>query len=135
MNRYFKGSGLAFYLLVILVTFILGTAVTGVSGVDDNQGLAGGAIILGYGLITAFGGFIIAIFIVSKASVSKLITANWIILSVIAVLMTFLILRAKFKTKEIKPDSTMPQKQTKPASTAEPNVNFETFFRELIEEA
>lgn len=64
MKKYFKPSSLLFYLFVIILFFIIGTAVASWSGVADNQGLAAAAIVLGYGLITALIAMIPALIVI-----------------------------------------------------------------------
>ncbi|MEB2777203.1 hypothetical protein SYJ56_17945 [Algoriphagus sp. D3-2-R+10] len=107
MNKYIKPSSLAFYLLLFMVFFIIGAAAAGLSGVAKNQGLAGGAIVLGYGLITALGGIVLAILVISKASIDKIKKANWIILLILLLLLAFLSFRYKSKT-EVPEEATTP---------------------------
>jgi hypothetical protein len=53
MKKLFHPSALLLYLLAILVFFVVGAMIAGVAGAGKNQGLAGGAIVFGYGILSA----------------------------------------------------------------------------------
>ena len=64
------------YLLVIFVFFMAGMTIAGVFGVAKGQGLAGGAIIFMYGIITAIIALILSLFLVNKAKIGTIIKIN-----------------------------------------------------------
>ena len=76
MNKLFKPVSLLMYLLVILVFFMAGMTIAGVMGVAEGQGLAGGAIVFFYGVITAIIAFILALFIGHNAKLVTIIKIN-----------------------------------------------------------
>lgn len=123
MNKYIKPSSIAFYLLIFLLAFIIGAAVAGLSGVAKGQGLAGGAIVLGYGLMAALGGIVLAIIIVSRANTAIIKKTNWIILVVVLIIFAFLRLRSSDKKTEEKP-APQPKMQTSPAAPVNLTGNF-----------
>ncbi|PZX55840.1 hypothetical protein [Algoriphagus chordae] len=90
MNKYLKPSSIACYILLFIVFFIIGAATAGLSGVAKNQGLAGGAIVLEYGIMASFGGLALAIFLISKTSTSNIKKANWVILLIVLLTLAFL---------------------------------------------
>ena len=54
MKNFFKPARLAFYLLMLVGFFFLGLYFAALIDAGKGQGLAGGAIVLGYGIL--FGG-------------------------------------------------------------------------------
>lgn len=126
MNKFLKPSSFVLYLLFILLFFILGAAVAGLSGVAKNQGLAGGAIVLGYGIMAAFGGLVLAFIVISKARVDIIKKTNWIILAIVLVIFAMLSYRSstKVKPEQSPPINNQPKKETIPAMDLMSNVNF-----------
>lgn len=61
-----------FVLLALPVTLFLGMAFAGLTGLADHQGLAGGAIVLGYGVLFAVAGLILSLVMVRRLSASTL---------------------------------------------------------------
>ncbi|EPR68365.1 hypothetical protein [Cyclobacterium qasimii] len=66
MKKALRGSSFLFYFLTIIVFFILGGLFSKYMGVGKNQGLAGGAIVLGNALMYAIGALIIAIILAGR---------------------------------------------------------------------
>jgi hypothetical protein len=64
------------YFLAIITSFFIGVTYAGIVEAGKGQMLAGGAIVLGYGVIGAFIGFVIAIFIAIKANRDLIIKLN-----------------------------------------------------------
>ncbi len=120
MNKYIKPSSLAFYLLIIILFFVIGAVLARVSGVAENQGLAGGAIILGYGLMAALGGIVLAFIVISRANIEKIKKANWIILLLVCAILAFLNFR--YNIKEEVPEDSMPSKQPKTVTSPSANL-------------
>lgn len=54
MKKLFKPASLLFYFFMVIVFFFAGVYYAGITGAAEGQGLAGGAIVLGYGVIAAF---------------------------------------------------------------------------------
>ena len=118
MKKYFKPSSLLFYLFVIILFFIIGTAVASWSGVADNQGLAAAAIVLGYGLITALIAMIPALIVIRLVKPEVIRKVN--ITFGIIVLLTIGILAVRFYSmqgKRADQQNTM-QEAKKPTHTA-----------------
>jgi hypothetical protein len=98
MKPYIRPSSLLFYLLCIVLFFIIGAAFTGITGAAKNQGLAGGAIVLMYGLISAFITLLAAIYLVSISNPNRIVFFNKI-LGVIAIA-SIAILQYRFKERQ-----------------------------------
>jgi len=64
------------YLLALVTFFFVGISFAGIVGAAKNQGLAGGAILLGYGMLSALIGLIISIFISYKSPKPLIIRLN-----------------------------------------------------------
>ncbi len=85
MKKTFKPANLAFYFLAPLAFFIAGLYFAGVTGAGKNQGLAGGAIVLGWGVL--FGGiaFFASFFIVHYAPQKVIVRLNYLLLVLVIV--------------------------------------------------
>ena len=81
------------YLLVILVFFIAGMAVAGISGVAEGAGLAGGAIVFFYGAITAATAFIVSLFVANKAKPDVILSINKVLGGLLLVAICLLVYR------------------------------------------
>jgi len=87
MKKALKPYSFLFYFLAIVVFFILGGLLSNYLGVAKNQGLAGGAIVLGYALMTALGGLVVAIILASRVQAKIIIWSNVILFTLLAILM------------------------------------------------
>ncbi|MGI9544327.1 MAG: hypothetical protein ACR2MX_13790 [Cyclobacteriaceae bacterium] len=76
MKKLIKPSSLLLYLLSLVVFLMVGMVFAGVTGVAKGQGLAGGAIVLGYGVMFGFTALFISFFIAYYASHSVIINTN-----------------------------------------------------------
>lgn len=73
------------YLLTLICFFFIGITIAGIVDAGKNQGLAGGAIVLGYAVITALIGLIISLFVASKTNRKIIFRLNIILaLSIVA---------------------------------------------------
>ena len=83
MKNFFKPARIGFYVLMLLAFFIIGLYYAGYVGASKGEGLAGGAIVLGYGII--FGGvaFVASFFIAHFLEISKIKIINWVLLILI----------------------------------------------------
>jgi uncharacterized membrane protein YebE (DUF533 family) len=79
MKNLVKPYSLLFYLLIIIVFFFLGLIYAGLVDAAKNQGLAGGAIVLGYGVIAAFIGLLGALLAAYKLSGKIIVSINKIL--------------------------------------------------------
>ncbi|UZD23301.1 hypothetical protein [Algoriphagus halophytocola] len=128
MNKFIKPSSFAFYLLLFLLSFILGAAGAGIAGAAENQGLAGGAIVLGYGLMTALGGVVLALIIISKTEVERIKKANWILLGILLCIFAMLSYKSytREKSKQNNPIDIQPKRETNPAPTLMSPVHYKS---------
>ena len=65
MKKLLTPTALLFYLLVLLVFFFAGTYFSAIAGLAIGQGLAGPAIVLGYGVIAAALALLASFFLVA----------------------------------------------------------------------
>lgn len=118
MNKYVKGSSLLLYLLAILTFFILGLIYAGLTDAGKNQGLAGGAIVLGYGVVGSIIGVITSLFVVGYARDGLVGKLNKIIGALLGVGIAFIVIRAQVLRKSAKEETeivTPSQQTTAPA--------------------
>ena len=90
MKSYFQAFKLLFYLLSTFLFFLLGMILAGVSGAADGQGLAGGAIVLFYGLIAAGIALIFSIVAGSYFPKNIILKLNYAFASLIVVIILVL---------------------------------------------
>jgi hypothetical protein len=116
MKKLLKPASLLMYVLVILVFFMAGMTITGISGVAKGQGLAGGAIVFFYGVVTAIIAFILSLFVAYKMQIGTIIKINkilGIIFIFAACLFTYRVIKINKKETSIKE---LPTKVTSPAA-------------------
>ena len=94
-----------FYILFFLVGFFLGIQVADIVDAGKGQMLAGGAIVLGYGVVGAFLGLIVSIFlsIIYKTKPSAIILLNKILTVLLLCLWFFFYL--KYQNREAQKDN------------------------------
>ena len=63
MKKLIKPASLLFYFQTILVFFLAGVTYSGLTNAAKGQGLSGGAIVVGYGVMFAFIAFITSIIV------------------------------------------------------------------------
>ncbi len=85
MRKLLKPAKLLFYLLCALVFFIVGLYVAGALGAGKNQGLAGGAIVLGYGVMFSGAAFLLSIAVAFKLPHKYVVTTNWILFGLLVI--------------------------------------------------
>ncbi|KAA3618230.1 MAG: hypothetical protein DWP94_14645, partial [Flavobacterium sp.] len=119
MKKLLKPACIGFYFLMLLSFFIVGLFYAGAIDAGKNQGLAGGAIVVGYGVL--FGGiaFVASFFIAYHLNLKIIKIINWVLL--VLILTTWSIKFYEFrqwdklqeeKSKEIKQRSKTPTKVT-----------------------
>lgn len=76
MSKFIKPSSILFYLLSFVVFVIIGATYAALSGAADGQGLAGGAIVLGYGIMSGLIAIVVAIILVYSVSHKAIVIGN-----------------------------------------------------------
>lgn len=115
----FKLINIVFYILIFLSFSLIGMTASKFLGMADGQGLAGGAIILGHGIITGIIAFITSIFISTKFhlnTIKGIIKVYLVILSIFILVGLFRILTMEEKGET---DKNLPRKPTQPAEVAQ----------------
>jgi len=102
MKSLIKPASLLFYLLVLLTAFILGLFYAGLIDAGKNQGLAGGAIVLGYGVSFSFVSLIIALFLTYYLQNRIIVIFNKVLAILFAISALFLVYRILSKERESK---------------------------------
>jgi hypothetical protein len=115
MKKLLKPACFAFYFLMLLVFFGGGLYYAGWIEAGKNQGLAGGAIVLGWGVM--FGGlaFLLSFVIVYFLAIKWVIRLNWILLVVL--LVTWGYTYYQFKQRNLPQHDNIESTQPKPATT------------------
>lgn len=123
MKKLFKPASLLFNLLSLLVFFIIGMYFAGWIEAGKDQGLAGGAIVLGWGLLFGVIAFIASFFATYHIAHKKLIVGNWVLF--IALLFGYGITHYRFKKRD-----KLQQERNKPyhkETPAKPKQKAESF--------
>lgn len=90
-NKLLKPASFLLYFLSLIVFFLGGMFYARFMDVAKGQGLAGGAIVLSYGLGFAFIALIIAFYIANNAAHKMVVLANKILFGVLVVLMIWFV--------------------------------------------
>ena len=109
------------YFLALLCFFFIGVSYAGFVDAGKNQGLAGGAIVLGYGVMSASIGLIASLFLASKTSRKTIFTTNIILALSILAFWAYYHLKylERKKTKALeKQKQEQPKTPTKPVDQA-----------------
>jgi hypothetical protein len=122
MKKLLKPANIAFYLLMALAFFILGLYYAGFIEAGKNQGLAGGAIVLGYGVL--FGGiaFIASFFIAYYVPHKWIVRSNWALLLCVGI--AYGITHYNFKQKNRKKDTLETPTQVPTKANTQPTALF-----------
>ncbi|MBC3759960.1 hypothetical protein H7U19_16225 [Hyunsoonleella sp. SJ7] len=125
-HHVFKGYSILFYFLMSIFSFFIGLYYAGMVEAGKNQGLAGGAIVLSYGVVAGLIGLVLAIFIVYKSK-RKLIFWGNIVLGICIVgfwVNAHLKYKEKQKAKELEREQFEKRKPkpTTPTSPVDSNV-------------
>ena len=107
MKKLLRLSSIGFYILMLFTFFIIGLYFAEFIGAGKNQGLAGGAILLGYGVLFAGIAFFASFFIAYYVETKSLRKINW-------VLLTLLLIACGKKYYEFKQRDALQQEQNKP---------------------
>ncbi len=87
MKKLLKPACIGLYLLMLLFFFVVGLYYADITDAGKNQGLAGGAIVLGYGVMFAGLGFVASFFMAYFMNLKYIKILNWVLL--IAILSTW----------------------------------------------
>jgi len=126
MKRIIRPARIAFYFLMLLTFFVLGLYYAGFIDAGKGQGLAGGAIVVGWGIL--FGGiaFVASFFIAYYLEISKVKILNWILLVIL--LCTWGYKHYQFRQRDAeqeKRNAPYQNKNLKPTETTEPvSINY-----------
>ncbi|WP_149276480.1 hypothetical protein [Pareuzebyella sediminis] len=102
------------YLLVPILFFFIGLSLAGFVGAGKGQGLAAGAIVLGYGVIGAAIGIVIALLLTSHLSRKTLIRLNGIVALSIAFFYGYYHIRYKARDRERAQEEQLGEPQRSP---------------------
>lgn len=80
MKKILKPASLLFNFLSLIMFFLVGMYVAEWKEAGKNQGLAGGAIVLGYGVLFAGTAFVASFFMTSQLKHKRLVVGNWLLL-------------------------------------------------------
>ena len=80
MKKIFKPANLAFIVLIPVVFFVIGIYLAGLFNAGRGQGLAAGAIVLGWGFITGLIAFILSFIMVKIGTHKQIVRLNIILL-------------------------------------------------------
>ena len=94
----FKPRSFLLYILAILTSFFAGLIVAGLLEAGKHQGLAGGAIVLGYGVVGAGIGLVLALLTAWKAN-QKVVSRLNIVLGLL-VLACFVYFHLKYQERQ-----------------------------------
>jgi hypothetical protein len=134
MKKFTKPSSLAFIFLMPVVFFVIGIYFAGLIGAGQNQGLAAGAIVVGWGFLFGFVAFILSFIIVKKGKVRQTVRLNFILLLLAIILYGFAFLRFQQKQKENSNEKfeLQPEKPTNPGLEASfVTMEFQPAFSDL----
>jgi len=93
MKTFFKPSNILFYFLSAVVFFFLGMIFAGITNAGKDQGLAAGAIVFSYGVISGFVGSLSAIIVARILQERYIILINKIFAVIVIILVTFFVYR------------------------------------------
>ncbi len=116
MKNLIKPASLLFYFFSVIVFFFIGIYVAKLVGAGKNQMLAGGAIVLFYGVVVAGIAFILSLFIASKVKLSIVIKINKILGILFLLLVCFTAYKFITREKTEEPVKEYPKKTTAPAA-------------------
>lgn len=131
MKKGLKPASIVFYILMFDVFFFIGIYTAGFVGAGKNQMLAGGAIIVGWGVLFAVIAFIASLFIVHYLQHKNIVRLNWILLIMLLILFSIMhyqyIKKQKYYDKieqtPIEPTKPIPEKST-------PSLYYNTVYKE-----
>ncbi|MEX2568796.1 MAG: hypothetical protein WD431_22835 [Cyclobacteriaceae bacterium] len=136
MKKLFKPASLLFSLLSLVVFFLVGMIYAGWIDAGKDQGLAGGAIVLGWGLIFALIAFAASFFLTYHLMHKKIIVLNWVLFAFL--LAGYGITHYRYvQTEKLQEENDFPYKEKPnvPTKTTDPTgmlISLETFKEEAV---
>ena len=100
MKKVFQPAALLFYFLVLMTFLLLGMTFAGFTDAAKGQGLAGGTIILGYGVLFAVIALPIAVFMAYRTANKSLVIANKILAVVLIIAFSITTYRYQVRNKK-----------------------------------
>jgi len=124
MKKLLKPANIAFYFLMLFFFFMVGMYVAGLLEVGKNQGLAGGAIVLGWGVLFAAIAFVSSFFIAHIVTHKKIVRLNWLLLFLLIIVYAITHYRylERQKSKE-KTEQPLKSKTKTPNQVEEPKAS------------
>ncbi len=120
MKNLFKPASFALYLLSIPIFFIVGIMVAKWTGAGEGQMLAGGAIVLGYGVMGSGIGLVLALIYAYLSPVKRIIRTNWVLLVLMLIGYGYNYYQYTQRKKDKEPEQEVPRETTGPAAEAVP---------------
>lgn len=115
MKKLIKPASLLLCFFSVIIFFLAGMYLARIVGAGKNQGLAGGAIVLFYGLVSAVVAFIFALVMAYHISHRVIVKINWVLGIVFFILVFLFVNRIKNLDKKEEPVNDYPKKITAPA--------------------
>lgn len=97
MSKFIKPASILFYLLSFVAFVLLGATFAAVTGAAKGQGLAGGAIVLGYGIMFGFFALIGAIIMVYRSNQKAIVIGNIVLFVLLILIASILFVRQKIR--------------------------------------
>lgn len=110
MRNLFKPASFLFYVLALICFFFIGLFIAKNTGAGENQGLAGGAIVLFYGIVTAGIALIVSFLAAYSLELKYIITLNKILGALLLVLGVTIFFLVKAKQNEKTDEIVVPPK-------------------------
>ncbi|NHE56917.1 MFS transporter [Cyclobacterium plantarum] len=134
MKKLFKPASLLFSLLSLVVFFLIGMLYAGWIDAGKGQGLAGGAIVLGWGVIFALIAFVVSFFLTYRIVHKKIIVLNWVLFALLlagyGIIHYNYVQREKSKEKNDIPPMEKPNAPSKTTDPASMLTSFNTVKEE-----
>ncbi len=125
MKKFLKPANIGFYILMLFVCFTLGLYFAGAIEAGKNQGLAGGAIVFGYGVLFGGVGFIASFFIAYFVNTKVIVKINYALLILLLATLGSKYFEfsqrnkaQKEESEKFNPAPTTPSSQTEPLGMA-----------------
>ena len=100
MKKFVKPASLLLYSLSIVVFFLTGMFYAGITNAAEGQGLAGGAIVVGYGFLFSLIALVVAFFVAYYATHQTVVITNRILLLLFVILVAYIFFRYQEKQNE-----------------------------------
>jgi hypothetical protein len=97
MSKFIKPASILFYLLSFVAFVLLGATLAAVTGAAKGHGLAGGAIVLGYGIMFGFFALIGSIIMVYRSTQKAIVIGNIVLFVLLILIASILFVRQKIR--------------------------------------